>query len=88
MTTLEIRTDRVRTDLTSTDRIRTGRPTVLDAQGTAMLLMNEALARSRHREAEEVARDHRVARRLAAERRWSRLAAYADRRARRARGTD
>jgi len=77
MNQLEIRTRRAHTD----------RPTVLDAQGTAMLLMNEALARSRQRDAEE-ARRHRIARRLAAERRWSRLAAYAERRARRARSAD
>ncbi|WP_181783207.1 hypothetical protein, partial [Pseudonocardia pini] len=59
-------------------------PTTLDAQGTAMLLMNEALARSRQRDAEQAGYEHRLVRRLAAERRWARVAAYAARRAERA----
>ncbi|MCE3550734.1 hypothetical protein LWC33_04600 [Pseudonocardia sp. RS11V-5] len=75
MTDLVIRTDRPAPDV---------RPHV-DAQGTAMLVMNEALARSRQQEAEEAAREHRLARQLTAGRRWDRLAAYAARRAARAR---
>ncbi|GAA2857890.1 hypothetical protein GCM10010472_14100 [Pseudonocardia halophobica] len=75
MTDLVIRTDRPAHDV---------RPRV-DARGTAMLVMNEALARSRQQKAEEAARDHRLARRLSAGRRWDRLAAYAAGRAARAR---
>jgi hypothetical protein len=75
MTDLVIRTDRPAHDVR----------TRADARGNAMLLMNEALARSRQQEAEESAREHRLARRLTAGRRWDRLAAYAARRAARAR---
>lgn len=75
MTDLVIRTDRPAHGV---------RPRV-DARGTAMLVMNEALARSRQQDAEGAARDHRLARRLSAGRRWDRLAAYAARRAARAR---
>jgi putative heme iron utilization protein len=60
-------------------------PTTLDDQGTTMLLLNEALARSRQREAEQRAREHRLARRLSAGRGWARLARYCARRAERAR---
>lgn len=48
-----------------------------------MLLIHEALARSRQQEAEEAARRHRLARRLTAGRRWARLARYATQRAQR-----
>jgi hypothetical protein len=54
-------------------------------QGHGMLLMNEALARSRSREAEQAAREHAIARQLLAGRRWARLADFAARRAQRAR---
>jgi len=54
-------------------------------RGHGMLLMNEALARSRQREAEQAAREYALARSLVAGRRWSRLAAFAARRAERAR---
>lgn len=67
---------------------QTDRPThvtTLDTQGSAMLLLNEALARSRHREAEQRAREYRLARRLAAGRGWARLARYCAGRAERAR---
>jgi hypothetical protein len=47
--------------------------------------MNEALARSRQQEAEQAARDHALGRRFVAGRQWSRLAAFAARRAERAR---
>ncbi|WP_300009434.1 hypothetical protein [Pseudonocardia sp.] len=47
--------------------------------------MNEALARSRSREAEQAAREHAIARQLLAGRRWARLADFAARRAARAR---
>ncbi|MFR9801868.1 hypothetical protein ACL02T_06110 [Pseudonocardia sp. RS010] len=70
-----------------TDRPARGGRLRLDAHGTALLVMNEALARSRRREAEEAAREHRLARRLTAGRRWDRLAAYAAGRAVRARAT-
>ncbi|MGH3695481.1 MAG: hypothetical protein ACRDRX_16090 [Pseudonocardiaceae bacterium] len=48
------------------------------------MLMHEALARDRMRDDQRRARNERLARRLAAARRWQRLARYADRRARRA----
>ncbi len=54
-------------------------------QGHGMLLMHEALARSRSREAEQAARDHAIARQFLAGRRWARLADFAARRAARAR---
>jgi len=49
-------------------------------KGTAMLL-HEALARSRMREAEQAARDYALVRALTAGRRWRMLARYANRRA-------
>jgi hypothetical protein len=49
-------------------------------EGTAMLL-HEALARSRMREAEQAAREHALVRSLTAGRRWRMLARYAERRA-------
>ena len=47
------------------------------------MLMHEILARSRMREDQHRAQRERMARRLAAARRWRRLARYADRRAHR-----
>lgn len=64
---------------------RAPHPTTLDAQGSAVLLLHEALARSRHREAEQRAREHRLARHLSAGRGWARLARFCARRAERAR---
>ncbi|MCW0212705.1 MAG: hypothetical protein OJJ54_05055 [Pseudonocardia sp.] len=52
-----------------------------------VMLLEEALARSRQQEAEEAARRYRQAREVTAGRLWSRLAAYAARRAERARRT-
>jgi hypothetical protein len=49
------------------------------------MLLYEALARARMREAEEAARNHRVIRQLLAGRRWAWLARYAAERAERAR---
>ncbi len=49
-------------------------------EGTVMLL-HEALARSRMREAEQAAREHALVRALVAGRRWRMLARYAERRA-------
>jgi hypothetical protein len=49
-------------------------------EGTAMLL-HEALARSRMREAEQAAREYTLVRALTAGRRWRMLARYAQRRA-------
>lgn len=54
-------------------------------RGHGMLLMNEALARSRQQEAEQAARDHALARQFVAGRTWARLAAFAQRRAENAR---
>lgn len=76
MTTLVTRIDRPK------------QPTTLDARGSAMLLMNEALARSRQHDAERAAYEHRLVRRLrgsSSGRRWDRLAHYCARRAERAR---
>lgn len=47
------------------------------------MLLQEMLARDRMREDQRRANQARLARRLAAVRRWRRLARYADRRARR-----
>ena len=52
--------------------------------GDPGMLIHEALARSRQREAERAAADYRRARRLTAGRLWSRLAAWAARRGDRA----
>ena len=49
-------------------------------EGTAMLL-HEALARSRMREAEQAARDYALVRALTAGRRWRMIAGFAQRRA-------
>ncbi|GAA5158570.1 hypothetical protein GCM10023321_38540 [Pseudonocardia eucalypti] len=54
-------------------------------KGVRQMLLYEALARARMREAEEAAARYRVARRLVAGRRWARLAKYATARAERAR---
>lgn len=59
-------------------------PTARDREGTLMLL-HEALARSRQHEAEQAARDHALARSVTAGRRWERLARFAARRAEQAR---
>jgi hypothetical protein len=48
------------------------------------MLMHEALARARMQEAEQAAQQYRLARRVAAARRWQRLAAWAASRAARA----
>jgi hypothetical protein len=50
-------------------------------EGIVMLLLHEALARSRMREAEQAAREHALVRALVAGRRWRMLARYAERRA-------
>lgn len=62
-----------------------GPSAIRDREGPGMLLLDEALARSRQQEAEQAAREHALARRFTAGRRWSRLAAFAARRAERAR---
>jgi hypothetical protein len=50
-------------------------------EGIVMLLLHEALARSRMREAEQAAREHALVRALVAGRRWRMLARFAERRA-------
>ncbi|HEY0814131.1 MAG TPA: hypothetical protein VGE11_12690 [Pseudonocardia sp.] len=50
-------------------------------EGSVMMLLHEALARSRMREAEQAAREHALAHALVAGRRWRMLARYAERRA-------
>lgn len=57
------------------------------SEGDPGMLIHEALARSRQFEAERAAGEYRRARRLTAGRSWSRLAAWAARRADRARTT-
>jgi hypothetical protein len=59
-------------------------PVVRDREGTLMLL-HEALARSRQQEAEQAAREHALVRSVTAGRRWAGLARFASRRAERAR---
>lgn len=54
---------------------------LVDHEGTVMLLIHEALARSRMREAEQAAREYALVRALSEGRRWRRLARYAERRA-------
>ena len=61
-----------------------GRPRFTEP-GVHEMLLYEALARARMREAEEAAHRHRLARRLVAGRRWAWLARYATARAERAR---
>jgi len=56
-----------------------------DLKGSTVLLLHEALARSRQTEAEQAAREHRLARSVTAGRSWSRLARFAQRRAERSR---
>jgi hypothetical protein len=53
-------------------------------EGTKTMLLYENLARERMREAEQVAAEQRLVRRLNAAKRWERLAAWAARRAKRA----
>ena len=61
-------------------------PTTHDhtTKGTTVMLLHEALARSRMREAERAAHEYRQARRLVAARNWQRLARWTARRAARA----
>lgn len=56
----------------------------LHREEKTVLLLHEALARSRMREAEQAAREYRLARSVTAGRRWSQLARFAVRRADRA----
>jgi hypothetical protein len=65
-------------------RANEGRPSGIEP-GVHQMLLYEALARARMREAEEAARHDRVVRRLVAGRRWAWLARYANERAERAR---
>jgi|GEM_PF-4895089 len=62
-------------------------PATLDPtmKGTTTMLLEEALARSRMREAEHAAHQYRQARRLASARTWQRLAGWTARRAAHAR---
>ena len=57
-------------------------------KGTKAMLLHEDLARERRREAERVAREHRLVRHLSAVRRWERVSAWAARRAQRASDRD
>jgi hypothetical protein len=54
-------------------------------EGTTNMLIEEALARSRMREAQQAAHNFRTARQLTAGRTWQRLARWTARRAERAR---
>jgi hypothetical protein len=53
-------------------------------KGVDKMLLNESLARERMREAERVAREHRLSRRLSSAKRWGRISEWAARRAARA----
>ena len=57
-------------------------------KGTKAMLLYEDLARERMREAERVAHQHRLVRRLSQVRRWERVSAWAARRAQRAADRD
>jgi hypothetical protein len=72
------------TDHTSPHTTALTRPVERDREGTSMLL-HEALARSRHQEALDAARQHALVRHVTAGRRWAALAGWAARRAERAR---
>ena len=50
-------------------------------KGTAVMLLQEELARARMRESQREAAEMRMARRLSSARRWERLAAWTSRRA-------
>lgn len=63
----------------------TDRSSHLVNQENVMTLIQEALARSHQQEAQRVAAEHRLARRITAGRGWSRIAAWAASRAERAR---
>ncbi|MCA1672679.1 MAG: hypothetical protein LC799_10910 [Actinobacteria bacterium] len=70
-------------DNAMTSTVLDRRPTILSQELNAMLL-HEILARTRMQEDQRRASAARLASRLAAARRWQRLARYADRQARRA----
>lgn len=53
-------------------------------RGTAAMLLQEELARTRMRESQRAAAEMRMARRLSSARRWERLARWTSRRAARA----
>ena len=53
-------------------------------KGSNVMLLQEALARTRMREAEQAAHEHRQARQITAGRNWRRLARWSARRAERA----
>lgn len=57
----------------------------VNPEGSTQMLLYENLARSRMREAEQVARAHRLVRRMSAVKRWERLSGWAARRAERVR---
>ena len=65
------------------------RPTAghIAMKGSNAMLLEEALARSRMREAQQAARDHRQARELTAGRNWQRLSRWSARRAQQARSS-
>lgn len=77
----------MKTDSALPSGIRPIPPNRLALGGREMLLY-EALARTRMREAEETARQIRLVRRLVASRRWTRVARYAAARAERAQLAD
>lgn len=66
------------TAMTSEPTVRSTRSPRTEA---TFMLLHEALARSRMREAEQAAREHALVRALTVGRRWRMLARYAERRA-------
>jgi hypothetical protein len=70
-------TRRTTITLAASGRGVTARPKLFDLRSTTMYSMHEALARDRMREHEQRSRDARVARELAAERRWHRVSVHA-----------
>jgi hypothetical protein len=72
------------TDHTSTGRLATARPARNSVKENSAMFLEEALARSRMREAEQAAAQFRQVRTLTAGRMWSRLSRWSARRADRA----
>jgi hypothetical protein len=64
-----------------TQRITTNANSYAHPKGTAVMLLQEELARARMRESQRAAAEMRMARRLSSARRWERLAAWTSRRA-------
>jgi hypothetical protein len=67
--------------ITQTDYRELSNTVELDSKGNTAMLLQENLARTRMRESQRAAANHRLARRLQAAHRWRRLATWAERHA-------